>query len=191
MKSKFKSKFGTHVFRQKGSMKSQGSLRIWIWIPCSASSIMFVSPDLPNSSSRIQVQRWQTGKLSEEWWLSNSREIQMPKQENHLHLNDRHAQPRDKEGAPRLTNFTKHPLQTFPIICKNSLLTSRNKRVASKMNSNSDHLGQFPPRQYCLSCSCKLLLSHQSNKWGYTLCSAPLWGYCMIYQDDHKMSKKL
>ena len=59
------------------------------------------------------------------------------------------------------------------------------------MNSNSDHLGQFPPRQYCLSCPCKLLLSHQSNKWGYTLCSAPLWGYCMIYQDDHKMSKKL
>ena len=41
MKSKSKSKFGTHVFRQKGSMKSQGSLIIWIWIPCSASSIMF------------------------------------------------------------------------------------------------------------------------------------------------------
>jgi len=29
------------------------------------------------------------------------------KQENCLY--DRHAQPRDKEGAPRLPNFTKHP----------------------------------------------------------------------------------
>ena len=117
----------------------------------------------------------------------------MPKQENHLHLYDRHAQPRDKEGAPRLPNFTKHPLQTLPIICKKTRCwQAETKELLQKwMNSKSDHLGQFPYRQYCLSCPCKLLLSHQSNKWGYTLCSAPLWGYCMIYQDDHKMSKKL
>ena len=95
-----------------------------------------------------------------------------------------------QRGSPPPHQFHKASFNNFADYLQKARCWHNHKQNSCFKNEWTPILTTWD-RQYCLSCPCKLLLSHQSNKSGYTLCSAPLWGYCMIYQDDHKMSKKL
>ena len=168
----------------------------WIWILYSASSIMFcLQIYIPQSHliSPIVVVEYRCRGDKQEDCLNNS-DCQIPGKSKRQ---NRKIIFTSKTDMP--SHVTKREPPASPIsqsilykLCRLSAKTRCWQAETKELLQN-----EWTPilttwdRQYCLSCPCKLLLSHQSNRSGYSICSAPLWGYCMIYQDHHKMSKKL
>ena len=154
----------------------------WIWILYSASSIIFsLQIYFPQFHliSPIVVVEYRCRGDKQENCLKNS-DFQIPgksKRQNRktifTSMTDMpsHVTKREPPASP-ISQSILYKLCRFS--AKTRCWQAETKEFLQKwMNSNSDHLGQFPPKQYCLSCPCKLLLSHQSNKSGYSIYVVP------------------